>query len=440
MRTLVKFNTVEDKLRFLDEHGYSEADDRVLISVQYISFRLYHNCEDLPILILECTDEDLTESEVSSILSAEKIIIKHEHDELLYLSVLSIREILDIDCIDSSIYGPFDGEGVILAIIDGGIDDGHPDLKNKVLFRKRFLAGDDDDDKRPEMALDGMGIGHGTAVAGIICGSGATSNGRFIGMAPAAGLIDCIAFNDEGIGTVSAVISATDWAIKNDAKVICMPFTSEPDATVSEIFGDFLRARVINDGVLVCTGAGNFGPAPSTIGMPGVYDCVITTGSIERPGKLMDESGRGVEDEDGQTGNLKPEFCLPGKNIISLNLFYSRFKDIPLDENEYYAFFSGNSMSVAILSGLVAKVLTRNPAVDLQSIKELFHEATIPMPEYELNESGFGLLSPKLVFHLMDKLHAPVTNFQQLLKDTGLFTAIIVTVIFLISYFIAEII
>lgn len=84
----------------------------------------------------------------------------------------------------------FTGEGVGVAIIDGGVDDEHPDLQG------RFAAGVDL--TVPETSLtprDGTfnpddNGGHGTFCAGCVMASGVSGDGKYMGVAPGASLID----------------------------------------------------------------------------------------------------------------------------------------------------------------------------------------------------------------------------------------------------------
>ncbi len=104
------------------------------------------------------------------------------------------------------------GSGIGIAIIDSGIYS-HPDLKNssgqsRVVYRQSFIGGVQYDD-----------YGHGTHVAGIVAGNGASSSGpgsfrNLKGMAPNANLLDLRVLDQNGASNDSAVIAAIEKAVK----------------------------------------------------------------------------------------------------------------------------------------------------------------------------------------------------------------------------------
>ena len=121
-----------------------------------------------------------------------------------------------------------DGEGVVVAILDTGIDSDHPDLADDVLDQACF--GDDDG------AIDGAGYcpdgsdrqtgagaaeddaGHGTHVAGIVTSRGTVSGA---GVAPGAGIVAVKVLDDCSFAgcfsAFSEIVAALDYIIANNA-------------------------------------------------------------------------------------------------------------------------------------------------------------------------------------------------------------------------------
>src|SRR5207237_9121670 len=96
------------------------------------------------------------------------------------------------------------GAGVGVAVIDSGIAV-HPDLQN-VVKTVDFTGW-------PNQQVDPYG--HGTHVAGIIGGSGQSSQGLYAGVAPSVRLTNLRVLDGTGMGYTSDIISAVEWAIDN---------------------------------------------------------------------------------------------------------------------------------------------------------------------------------------------------------------------------------
>ncbi len=105
---------------------------------------------------------------------------------------------------------PYTGTGVKVAILDTGIDAGHPAFESMELLQKDFTGEGDGDDN-----------GHGTHVAGTIFGQDV--NGWRIGVAPGIdrALIGKV-LGAQGGGSTKAIIKAIEWAVNSGANVISM--------------------------------------------------------------------------------------------------------------------------------------------------------------------------------------------------------------------------
>src|SRR5690606_27651641 len=96
-----------------------------------------------------------------------------------------------------------DGTGVTVAVLDSGIDTGHPDLDEGVVTLEQDFTGSGSTTDV---------LGHGTHVASIIAGTGEASDGETRGVAPGARLLNARVLNDEGQGEESWAIDAMEWA------------------------------------------------------------------------------------------------------------------------------------------------------------------------------------------------------------------------------------
>src|SRR5690606_35799577 len=89
-----------------------------------------------------------------------------------------------------------------VAVLDTGVDTGHPDLAGKISAAKNFVNDSPMNDRH----------GHGTHVASIIAGSGAASDGRYARVAPGVDLAIGKAPSHNGRGTESGAASDGRYA------------------------------------------------------------------------------------------------------------------------------------------------------------------------------------------------------------------------------------
>jgi serine protease AprX len=413
-RFIVQFESPDARAEFFDKHGMMTKTNKFLIKLGGKKFRPVHDLALFPVVILEALGSSDDGTDGTAFFSGVDGIKAWEPDVEFFLSGLSASTILNTNYINTSIYGPFHGDNIPIAIIDGGIDVTQPDLASNMLSQNTFLR------KTKESSSSGReDLGHGTAIAGIICGSGSSSGGKYTGIVNGVKIIDCQAFDGSGKGLLSDVLAAVENAATCEAKLICMPFSSVPGAKPSAIFENLLLHLSSVLDIVLCAGTGNNGPEESTIGMPGCFDCVLTTGSLTPNFKVSLFSGRG-------NANLsKPDFCLPGEDIISLNVEASTFRDNVLDENEYYAIFSGNSMSVAFLAGIVAMILAAEPALKPAQIKQLFRASSIRISGFSKISAGNGILNVSIALRRLSKLYAFQKAYMALSKEIFMLASIV---------------
>jgi serine protease AprX len=261
------------------------------------------------------------------------------------------------------------GEGVVVALMDSGIA-AHPDLKpGKVIARANFVADN-------ATSLDPAG--HGTHLAGVIA-----ANGRsFRGVAPNARLVDIRVLDVNGTGTLRNVVAGFDWLLKNrKALRIGVLNLSLGTLQTRSYHADLLAALAEAawfSGVTVVAAAGNDGPLPGGIAMPGADPFVITVGSFDDQGALDREAFRqSAFSSRGPTldGFTKPEVLAPGRRVLSLRANGSTLDlakpaaalAAAIDEqnrgnnndeqSDLYVRMSGTSVSSAMVAGVAALVL-----------------------------------------------------------------------------------
>ena len=167
--------------------------------------------------------------------------------------------------VDFTSGGP-DGEGILIAVVDTGINYSHPDLlgfglDGKVVGGHNFI-----DPSQPPLDTNG----HGTQVAGVIA-----ADGDVRGVAPAARLLAYKVSEDgEGVSP-DLIVAALRMAVEAGADIVNISLgvnkTNERiDTAVSE---------AAKRGVLVVAAAGNDGPVSESIGSPGRNPLALTVGA-----------------------------------------------------------------------------------------------------------------------------------------------------------------
>ena len=249
------------------------------------------------------------------------------------------------------------GSGVTVAVLDTGIDK-LPD------FAGRLIDGVD---------LSGEGnpfhdsYGHGTFVAGLIAGNGASSGGQYVGEAPGADLVSVKVAGASGQTDMATVILGIAWVIAHQSTdhigVLNLSLGAQP--FISTALNPLDRAAEVawNDGIAVVASAGNAGPFNGTILSPGDDPLVITAGAL-------DDNGTASSADDTMTafssvgptspdGWFKPDLVASGRSVVSLRAPGSTIdQDYPSARIGTTNFVgSGTSFSAAITSGAAALVL-----------------------------------------------------------------------------------
>lgn len=215
-----------------------------------------------------------------------------------------------------SLWDRVDSNDAIVAVIDSGVCFDHPDLVG------RFLEGYDyvDDDSIPDDEM-----GHGCAISGIITANTDNDIG-IVGIAPNTQILPLRVLDANGDGTYADVISAIYEAVAKDADIINLSLGGVAHSRLLEqaIY------HAISNQVVVVAGAGNL--EHDSVLYPANYAEVIAVGSHNINGNRSSFStlAEGVDT------------LAPGEDILTTTL------------DGGYDYFSGTSMAVAHVSGLLA--------------------------------------------------------------------------------------
>jgi len=281
------------------------------------------------------------------------------------------------------------GQGVTVAVIDSGISD-HPDLydgigNSRVIYNESFVPTEGPADL----------YGHGTHVAGIIAGNGASSlndASPVQGVGPNVYLVNLKVLDQNGLGSDAQMIAAIERAIalrdQYNIKVINLSlgrgvfesYTLDPLCQAVE--------AAYQAGIVVVAAAGNYGRNDTqgingygTITAPGNDPYVITVGAMNTRGTASSSddlvttySSKGPTVMDYI---VKPDLVAPGNKIVSLAASNSTlFNGIPAavvfaqtsNSNSYFT-LSGTSMAAPVVSGAVTLLLQQDSTLSPDTIK-----------------------------------------------------------------------
>ncbi len=268
-------------------------------------------------------------------------------------------EYMDLIGANNDSLSGLDGGGVVVCVVDSGVDLGHPDLRGVE------LRGWRDSVNGIEVPYDDEG--HGTAMTGII-----VSDGGLDGVAKGVELLVAKAINDEGQGTDGTVADSVDWCVQQGADIISLSLGGSQSFGSDFFTTDELEQSVddaLDSGVFVVSSAGNDGEDDDgDVGSPGSVEGVICVGGITRSGSIWSGSSEG--DNDGRLWpnpilprsdpDKKPEIVAPGHEVPVLMAS-------GVSNSEWWGWSSGTSAATAWISGSLALLLQENPELQRES-------------------------------------------------------------------------
>ncbi|WP_369273763.1 type VII secretion-associated serine protease mycosin [Streptomyces sp. R11] len=266
------------------------------------------------------------------------------------------------------VWAESEGAGVTVAVVDSGVDGGHPDLTGQVLEGKDFTDGGN--------AQEDI-LGHGTKMASLIAGHGhgAGNSSGVIGLAPKAKILPLRTLQTNSDRNLDETWgAAVRYAVDHGAKVINLSIANDGGKTLSA--GRDAIAYAQAHDVVVVAGSGNDGS--STVSEPGALPGIISVGAIDEKANLWEDSNTGK----GLT------LTAPGAEIVGAN---------PTMSNGY-GVGSGTSDATAYVSAAAALVRSKYPDLSAgQVVNRLIKTATfahhkgLKAPD---EEYGYGIVRP----------------------------------------------
>ena len=306
------------------------------------------------------------------------------------------------------------GVGIGVGILDTGIAP-LPD------FAGRLVGGVD---------LSGEGnpyldsFGHGTFVAGLAAGNGASSAGQYAGEAPGANLVAIKVSGASGLTDMGTVIEGIAWAVDHrlayNLRVLNLSLGAPQTLSASINPLDQAVEAAWNAGITVVTTAGNSGNVSGSITSPGDDPLVLTVGATDDLATVSKSddgapwfSGAGPTLLDGL---WKPDLVASGRSVVSLRVPGSTLDVAHPSARVGSANFvgSGTSFSSAITSGAVAMLLQTNPLLTPSQVKARLLYSAAPGPTGNPFVDGHGQLD------VYAAATAPAVNLLQTPAVSGL--------------------
>jgi len=262
------------------------------------------------------------------------------------------------------------GQGSTVAVLDTGINASLPDFAGRLIDGADLSGGNSPFTDQ---------YGHGTFVAGLVAGNGASSNGQYVGEAPGANLVSIKVAGANGVTSISTIIHGIDWAVNHRTQdginVLNLSLGAMPTGPTATEPLDQAVEYAWHSGITVVVAAGNSGPFNGTITSPGDDPLAITAGAFADNNSPAPAnwaacpfSSVGPTEYDGW---LKPDLVAPGRSVVSLLDPGSTIAGANPQAVVGTANFvgSGTSFSAAITSGAAALVLSANPGISPDAVK-----------------------------------------------------------------------
>jgi len=301
----------------------------------------------------------------------------------------------------------FDGEDVVVAVLDTGVNYNHVDLAGNMWIHPDYPNHGYNFVDNNNNTMDYNG--HGTHCAGTVAGHGAA--GIVTGMAPGAKIMAISVMDSQGSGSEAGVWSGIQFAVDQGAHVMNMSLGWKHAWNPDRPMWRTTMNNALSAGVIAAVAAGNEGNSSSDIPphqvrtpgdvpppwlhpdqtLQGGVSAVVSVGSVTMEDEISGFSSNGPVSwanvspfndypYNPEMGLIRPDVTAPGSEIISLSNA----------NNTGYRTLSGTSMASPATAGVMALIISKSPEITPEEISQILEENSVAFTETKSNIYGSG--------------------------------------------------
>lgn len=303
----------------------------------------------------------------------------------------------------------YTGKGVDVAVIDTGVSPvAGLAAPGKVVYGPDLSSEAQDPSLRN---LDGNG--HGTFMAGLIAAA-AGQPGGYRGVAPGARIVSVKVGAADGSVAVSQVVAAVDWVVQHrhddglDIRVLNLSYGSEPSQPYETDPLAQAVERAWQAGIVVVASAGNSGYQKGAwaqgLADPAYDPQIIAVGAADTMGTATpwdDEVAPfSATAASCSSACRAPDLVAPGTHLQGLLVpgSYVAENDPGSVLGTSYLRGSGTSEATAFVSGAVADLLQRYPALTPDQVKAMLDSSCDRLRSFDWKQQGCGELDLARLF------------------------------------------
>jgi len=335
----------------------------------------------------------------------EDSIKQIEEDQKLFLSILEVNEMLELDKYKKSQIS-YTGKNIKVGIVDNGINSNFQAISNVSRYQINKAVRNESE------------ITHGTLMASIIANQFKDTENDYIGIAPGVKFTDFDISNPTNDYYFSHILEVFDSITKEniDIDVLLISLTTSDPSDGKDILS-LACNLLVDSGIIIVSPAGNYGPDPRTIGSPSAASKVISFGAVTKELLINQFSGKGPTIDD----RLKPDFCLPGSDV-----------KIPLSD-DLAVNVTGTSVAAAIGAGLIAIIKDFNNDFTYITLFEILKKSCKDLNLEDFSQ-GHGMPIIVKIFKNMNLFHEKILPYNILVRKAIKFSVEFI-ILFIVLYF-----